>query len=103
MWEEDENLEEERNKQRQEVYKRADLLKMHAYKDAIKRTQGAYILYPGNQNRIWREFEEVLPSVGAFAVRPGNSGEAIGLHDLSAGFLSEVLDYLELKFTGSTN
>src|SRR5205807_2548341 len=27
--------------------KRDDLLKMHAYRDAISRTAGAYVLYPG--------------------------------------------------------
>jgi len=31
-------------------YKRQDLLKMHAYRDAIKRSQGAYVLYPGRAN-----------------------------------------------------
>ena len=37
----------EKKEQEEGIYKRADLLKMHAYKDAIRRTSGAYILYPG--------------------------------------------------------
>ena len=32
---------------RQTAAKYADLLKMHAYRDAIRRTAGAYVLYPG--------------------------------------------------------
>src|SRR5690606_13774697 len=28
---------------------RADLLKMHAYKDAIRRSSGAYVIYPGTE------------------------------------------------------
>ncbi len=31
--------------------KRDDLLKMHAYRDAISRTAGAYVLYPGVRNQ----------------------------------------------------
>ena len=34
----------EKKEQEEGIYKRADLLKMHAYKDAIRRTSGAYIL-----------------------------------------------------------
>lgn len=40
----------EKKEQEEGIYKRADLLKMHAYKDAIRRTSGAYILYPGTGN-----------------------------------------------------
>ncbi len=54
-------------------YKRADLLKMHAYRDAIRRTQGAYVVYPGQPRADKRleSFHEVLPGLGAFALRPG--------------------------------
>ncbi len=54
-------------------YKRADLLKMHAYRDAIRRTQGAYVVYPGEAGADKRleSFHEVLPGLGAFALRPG--------------------------------
>lgn len=54
-------------------YKRADLLKMHAYRDAIRRTQGAYVVYPGQTGADKRleSFHEVLPGLGAFALRPG--------------------------------
>jgi predicted component of viral defense system (DUF524 family) len=44
----EQELDEEKTENRKGVYKNADLLKMHAYKDAIRRTGGAYILYPGD-------------------------------------------------------
>lgn len=64
-------LSQEKIEQERGCYKRADLLKMHAYKDAIRRTSGAYILYPGTENRTIKGFHEVLPGLGAFHVRPG--------------------------------
>jgi predicted component of viral defense system (DUF524 family) len=54
-------------------YKRADLLKMHAYKDAIRRTGGAYILYPGSNDERLRNFHEIIPGLGAFALSPNNA------------------------------
>lgn len=56
--------------EREGNYKRVDLLKMHAYKDAIRRTAGAYVLYPGNQAKNWRGFHEIVPGLGAFGIRP---------------------------------
>ena len=70
------NIDEELNKDKmlQElgIYKRADLLKMHAYKDAIRRTSGAYVLYPGTENRELKGFHEIIPGLGAFSIRPGH-------------------------------
>jgi predicted component of viral defense system (DUF524 family) len=63
-----------REKQEEEkgIYKRVDLLKMHAYKDAIRRTSGAYILYPGSENKRLKGFHEVLPGLGAFCLCPNS-------------------------------
>lgn len=58
----------EKHKQRFGRYKRADLLKMHAYRDAIRRTQGAYVLYPGDLPKRWEGFHEILPGLGAFPI-----------------------------------
>ena len=60
-------------------YKRADLLKMHAYRDAIRRTQGAYVVYPGQagDNKRLQSFHEVLPGLGAFALRPGSGTQML--------------------------
>ena len=71
--------------------KREDLLKMHAYRDAIRRSAGAYVLYPGDdRSPPFREFAEVLPGLGAFVLRPGSSGEAQGRAELKV-FLEAVL------------
>lgn len=76
-------------------YKRQDLLKMHAYRDAIKRSQGAYVLYPGSDRRAERftGFHEVLPGLGAFAVKPAEDGSPIGMDSLEL-FLAGVLEHL---------
>ena len=55
----------------EEVYRREDLHKMHAYKDAIHNTYGAYILYPGEVITIHREQDtKAIPGIGAFPARP---------------------------------
>lgn len=71
--------------------KREDLLKMHAYRDAIRRSAGAYVLYPGDdRSPPFREFAEVLPGLGAFVLRPGSAGVAQGRSELTS-FLEAVL------------
>jgi uncharacterized protein len=70
--------------------KRTDLLKMHAYRDAIRRSAGAYVLYPGTDKRAMRAFHEILPGLGAFALTPMVSGDAGGAHELR-GFLEDIL------------
>jgi predicted component of viral defense system (DUF524 family) len=71
--------------------KREDLLKMHAYRDAIRRSAGAYVLYPGDdRSPPFREFAEVLPGLGAFVLRPGSHGKAQGHAELTV-FLEAVL------------
>jgi hypothetical protein len=87
-----EDLSEVKKEQTQGRYKRADLLKMHAYKDAIRRSAGAYILYPGTANRLWYGYHEILPGLGAFAVRPGPN-ERFGTLALS-NFLRQVVAHL---------
>jgi len=83
----------------------SDLLKMHAYRDAIRRTAGAYVLYPGNDgdDKRFEEFDhrgfhEVLPGLGAFAIRPKADGSADGLPSLSK-FLDEVIKHLSNRTT----
>ena len=81
-------------------YKRQDLLKMHAYRDAIKRSQGAYVLYPGRGNNQppFKGFHEILPGLGAFGVAPDENGAAQGLESLE-NFLDEVLAHLGNRTT----
>ena len=70
------------------TYKRADLLKMHAYKDAIRRTSGAYILYPGTENKVISGFHEIIPGLGAFAISPRN--DELGITEFIS-FLDDVI------------
>lgn len=79
----------EKKEQEEGIYKRADLLKMHAYKDAIRRTSGAYILYPGTIQRRLRGFHEIIPGLGAFCLTPSNYDEE--LIELQV-FLLKVVD-----------
>lgn len=77
--------------ERKGTYKNVDLLKMHAYKDAIRRSGGAYILYPGKDNKTFRGFHEIIPGLGAFSVNP--SPENTDTRDLS-DFIDLVIDHL---------
>ena len=65
-------LTDDKESERQDTYNNVDIYKMHAYKDAIRRTGGAYILYPGNSKSSppFKGFHELLPGLGAFAILP---------------------------------
>ena len=83
----EEELAEEKQDGELKIYKRGDLLKMHAYKDAIRRTSGAYVLYPGTENKSLKGFHEIVPGLGAFSIRPGHWEEdSVALKQ----FISEV-------------
>lgn len=93
----DKNITEELDKEKQDqelrIYKRGDLLKMHAYKDAIRRTSGAYVLYPGTENKELRGFHEIVPGLGAFSIRPGHWQEdSIYLKQFLAEVKAHLLD-----------
>ena len=70
--------------------RKEDIWKMHAYRDAIQRSAGAYILYPGSGSFEKRGFHEILPGVGAFAINPSKYSR--GVEDLK-GFLKEVVEH----------
>ncbi|MFO7897300.1 MAG: DUF2357 domain-containing protein, partial [Candidatus Cloacimonadales bacterium] len=82
------DLDTEKTENRKGVYKNADLLKMHAYKDAIRRTGGAYILYPGDKSIYQKGFHEIIPGLGAFPVKPSKTDSGIG--ELKA-FIMEII------------
>ena len=89
----DAELDKEKQQQEMGIYKRADLLKMHAYKDAIRRTGGAYVLYPGTENKELRGFHEIVPGLGAFSIRPGHWQEdSIYLRQFLAEVKAHLLD-----------
>ena len=91
-----EELAEEKQEQELKIYKRGDLLKMHAYKDAIRRTNGAYVLYPGDENREMRGFHEIVPGLGAFKIRPGHWLE-------DSVFLKQFLDEVKSHLMDRTS
>lgn len=77
---------------------RDDLLKMHAYRDAIRRSVGAYVIYPGSGDQVLREYHELLPGLGAFALRPASSAGMSGINSLGQ-FINDVLDHVASQFT----
>ena len=82
-------IEQEENNERKGIYKNADLLKMHAYKDAIRRSGGAYVLYPGTEKKEVRGFHEIIPGLGAFSINPtGNNND-----------ISELSKFIDLVIT----
>lgn len=86
----EDGLNEEKVQNRKGIYKNADLLKMHAYKDAIRRTGGAYVLYPGERSIYKKGFHEIIPGLGAFPVRPSKIDSGVG--ELKA-FIQEVIEH----------
>ncbi|MCP3811310.1 restriction endonuclease-like protein [Mycobacteriaceae bacterium Msp059] len=81
--------------------KRDDLLKMHAYRDAITRTAGAYVLYPGSEVLNLRRhpgFKELLPGLGAFPLRPSSDGLPLSSQALDQ-FFRDVVDHVASQVT----
>lgn len=69
-----------------------DINKMHTYRDAIIRSAGAYVLFPGSTKSGFRQFEEILPGIGAFPLRPfsqESERDRLQLED----FLREVIEH----------
>ena len=88
---ESELLTKQKQDERKGTYKNIDLLKMHAYKDAIRRTGGAYILYPGKNSTVYQGFHEIIPGLGAFSINPSQNHS--GVKELSE-FIDEVIQNL---------
>lgn len=94
----DDELEEEAASKATNTYKRADLYKMHTYNDAIRRTVGSFVLYPGNDaSEPIRKYHEILPGVGAFILRP-DPNEGRGEEELR-DFLRDALRHQQTRFT----
>lgn len=91
----------ERRAEEMGKYKRADLYKMHCYRDAILGTRGAYLLYPGRKVEFTNDDIYVrmghglqtagrIPSVGAFALCPGIDDHNKQLSNIE-GFISNTI------------
>jgi predicted component of viral defense system (DUF524 family) len=89
----EEDLDQEKQQQRAGTYKRGDLLKMHAYRDAIRRSAGAYVLYPGEMDdeTCLKGFHELLPGLGAFPLRPDATDDG---SNAVLRFLKEVVAHV---------
>jgi predicted component of viral defense system (DUF524 family) len=66
---------------------REDLVKMHAYRDAIRGVDGAYVLYPGSETVLFRtrNIDPSFSGIGAVPLEPG--GDRDGLQSLLSAFL----------------
>lgn len=91
-------LDEEETGKATNTYRRADLYKMHTYNDAIRRTVGSYVLYPGNGEieEKYSKYHELLPGLGAFAVSP--SAVDVAGQSLSE-FLRKILECQRDRFS----
>ena len=77
-------------------YKFEDINKMHTYRDAIKIAKGAFILYPGTENKIYYKDENIdkalLYGVGAFSLRPSNNQDKCRLSNIIKNLLLNYND-----------
>ncbi|GAS83749.1 DUF2357 domain-containing protein [Paenibacillus amylolyticus] len=74
------------------ISKNEDIIKMHAYKDAIRGSSGAYVLYPGTEESLYFQFHNrAIPSVGAFPLRTDND---IDLERIKC-FIEKIIDEIE--------
>ena len=76
-----------------EDFKNEDIRKMHTYKDAIKNSIGAYIIYPGSKIKIYYEKDDKTASVGAFGLTPG---ESYNIKNIS-NFIKNLIDKLVIE------
>ena len=73
-------------------YKEADIHKMHTYRDAILRTSGAFILYPGTETETFSKREDAyFPLIGAQCLKPGDKKDLNALHDLLKNIFSSFV------------
>jgi len=75
---------------------REDILKMHAYKDSIRFSGGAFVVFPGigdgSESDLKPEHDELLPGVGAFRLVPAEYGSPLGWESIRA-HLNKVLEH----------
>jgi hypothetical protein len=79
-----------------DTFLREDILKMHAYKDSIRSSGGAFVVFPGSgevgDGDLRPERDELLPGVGAFRLVPAEGGPPLGWEAIRA-HLNNVLEH----------
>lgn len=79
------------------TYKRADLYKMHTYRDAIERMRAAFVVYPGSEFVFFERSGQVrsdpkrvvlLDGVGAVPLRPADGTPAAQLREVLSVLLT---------------
>jgi predicted component of viral defense system (DUF524 family) len=88
------------------MVKRVDLYKMHTYNEAIRRTIGSYVLYPGlvpqrDEALRYERYHEIVPGIGAFAVRPAKKGGPPAGLESVCDFIREIIMHQLDRFTQS--
>lgn len=79
-----------------EKYNTDDIRKMHAYKDGINDSIGAYVLYPGDDNNvIFTKKDGSFGSVGAFCLKPQtrNNSQKERIKQFIKDTIVEAIDY----------
>jgi predicted component of viral defense system (DUF524 family) len=90
--------EEERDEEARQIYKKADLYKMHTYRDALQ-AQAVFILYPGNEFRAYQVQGDDLS--GPAQLSPAFAG--VGAIDMQVGkseTLQTVMKHLLMSRLG---
>ncbi|MDF2800671.1 MAG: hypothetical protein K0S61_574 [Anaerocolumna sp.] len=93
-----ENTEDDINK----MYNYDDISTMHTYKDAIDKVLGAYILYPGDNTRIYtqnvycsncctQKCKEKYRGVGAFPLNPRKDDDTSAIRAIIIGMLESCI------------
>ena len=77
--------------------KPSDIYKMHTYNEAIRGTAASVILFPGNTNKegelneSYRKYFELIPGVGALAIKPGDEKSRKAALISTQNFILEAL------------
>lgn len=73
-----------------------DIYKMHTYRDALLKSNGSYVLYPGDKTNLFEKEGDgtIIPSVGSISLVPGDSTDTLKM------LIERILEKL-VKKTGS--
>jgi hypothetical protein len=81
-------------------FRREDLFVAHTYRDAIRRSWGAFVIYPGDDGvpTLHHPRFDAMPAIGAFPVKPTVDGQPSGIEAIGR-LIKSVLQYFGESFT----